>query len=148
MSPKINFKKESMCSFCKKNGYMKKQYAKFHKWLENKDTPISFVCCYESNIDISLRQRAYLMLAMETLVKLEAKLVLVRGLVNTFPSLFRSHFFFLVVGWEDDNITGNGVEKKMLFLLLGGRSFTIVTALRCWGCPSVGPKRGDMMLWL
>jgi len=54
MSPKVNFKKESMCSFCKKNGYMKKQYAKFHKWLENKGTPISFVCCYESNIDILL----------------------------------------------------------------------------------------------
>ena len=43
MSPQVDIKKKFMCSFCKKNGHKKKEYAKFHKWLENKGTSISFV---------------------------------------------------------------------------------------------------------
>lgn len=43
MSPQVDIKKEFICSFCKKNGHKKKEYAKFHKWLENKGTSISFV---------------------------------------------------------------------------------------------------------
>ena len=42
-------KEESKCFFCKKKGHMKKDCAKFQKWLEKKGNPISYVC-YESNM--------------------------------------------------------------------------------------------------
>ncbi|KAL5831966.1 hypothetical protein ACOSQ4_017320 [Xanthoceras sorbifolium] len=47
--PKADIKKKSKCFFCKKKGHMKKDRAKFKKWLEDKDNQISFVC-YESNM--------------------------------------------------------------------------------------------------
>ncbi|KAL5809191.1 hypothetical protein ACOSQ3_029882 [Xanthoceras sorbifolium] len=52
--PKADIKKESKCLFCKKKGHMKKDCAKFKKWLEDKGNQISFVC-YESNmVNISI----------------------------------------------------------------------------------------------
>ncbi|KAL5827481.1 hypothetical protein ACOSQ4_019278 [Xanthoceras sorbifolium] len=47
--PKADIKKESKCFFCKRKGHMKKDCAKFKKWLEDKGNQISFVC-YESNM--------------------------------------------------------------------------------------------------
>ncbi|KAL5775767.1 hypothetical protein ACOSP7_013324 [Xanthoceras sorbifolium] len=47
--PKTDIKKESRCFFCKKKGHMKKDCAKFKKWLDDKGNQISFVC-YESNM--------------------------------------------------------------------------------------------------
>ncbi|KAL5823734.1 hypothetical protein ACOSQ4_021634 [Xanthoceras sorbifolium] len=49
ITPKADIKKESKCFFCKKKGHMKKDCAKFKKWLEDKGKQISFVC-YESNM--------------------------------------------------------------------------------------------------
>jgi hypothetical protein len=49
ISPQDGIKKDSKCFFCKKKGHMKKEYAKFHKWLADKGNPTSFVC-YESNM--------------------------------------------------------------------------------------------------
>ena len=46
--PKASIKKESTCFFCKKNGHMKKDYAKHKAWLKKKGTSFSFVC-YELN---------------------------------------------------------------------------------------------------
>jgi hypothetical protein len=47
--PQAGIKKDSKCFFCKKKGHMKKECAKFQKWLEDKGNPTSFVC-YESNM--------------------------------------------------------------------------------------------------
>jgi transposase InsO family protein len=47
--PQTDIKKDSKCFFCKKKGHMKKECAKFQKWLADKGNPISFVC-YESNM--------------------------------------------------------------------------------------------------
>ena len=42
-----DIKKEPKCLFCKKNGHIKKDCAKFQQWLKKKGNPIS----YESNMD-------------------------------------------------------------------------------------------------
>jgi hypothetical protein len=47
--PQYDIKKNSKCFFCKKKGHMKKECAKFQKWLADKGNTISFVC-YESNM--------------------------------------------------------------------------------------------------
>jgi transposase InsO family protein len=47
--PQADIKKNSKCFFCKKKGHMKKECAKFQKWLADKGNAISFVC-YESNM--------------------------------------------------------------------------------------------------
>jgi transposase InsO family protein len=47
--PQADIKKNSKCFFCKKKGHMKKECAKFQKWLADKGNTISFVC-YESNM--------------------------------------------------------------------------------------------------
>ena len=47
--PQTDIKKENKCFFCKKKGHMKKDCAKFKKWLEKKGNLSSFVC-YESNM--------------------------------------------------------------------------------------------------
>ena len=47
--PQCGIKKVNRCFFCKKKGHMKKGCTKFHKWLEKKSKPISFVC-YEFNM--------------------------------------------------------------------------------------------------
>ena len=54
--PQGGIKKVNRCFFCKKKGHMKKDCTKFHKWLEKKGKPISFVC-YESNmVDVIYNQ--------------------------------------------------------------------------------------------
>ena len=47
---KADIKKESACFFCKKNGHLKKDCAKYKRWLEKKGNPTSFVY-YESNMN-------------------------------------------------------------------------------------------------
>ena len=47
--PKSDIKKDEKCFFCKKKGHVKKKCLKFHKWLDKKGNPTSFVC-YESNM--------------------------------------------------------------------------------------------------
>ena len=47
--PKADIKKDEKCFFCKKKGHVKKKCLKFHKWLDKKGNPTSFVC-YESNM--------------------------------------------------------------------------------------------------
>jgi hypothetical protein len=47
--PQADIKKNSKCFFCKEKGHMKKECAKFQKWLADKGNAISFVC-YESNM--------------------------------------------------------------------------------------------------
>jgi transposase InsO family protein len=49
ITPQTDIKKDSKCFFCKKKGHMKKECAKFQKWLADKGNPTSFVC-YESNM--------------------------------------------------------------------------------------------------
>ena len=47
--PKSDIKKDEKCFFYKKKGHVKKKCLKFHKWLEKKCNPTSFVF-YESNM--------------------------------------------------------------------------------------------------
>ena len=47
--PQGGIKKDSKCFFCKKKGHMKKECAKFQKWLADKGNSTSLVC-YESNM--------------------------------------------------------------------------------------------------
>ena len=49
VAPKADIKKESVCFFCKKKWHMKKDCAKYKRWLEKKDNPTSFFY-YESNM--------------------------------------------------------------------------------------------------
>lgn len=49
LPPTSNIKKEPAYVLYKRKGHIKKDYIKFKKWLEKKDTSFSFVC-YESNL--------------------------------------------------------------------------------------------------
>ena len=51
--PQGGIKKESKCFFCKKKGHVKKDCAKFKKWLEDKGKSISSVCYEYNMVDIN-----------------------------------------------------------------------------------------------
>ena len=44
LAPKADIKKEFVCFFYKKKGHLKKDCAKYKRWLEKKGNPTSFVC--------------------------------------------------------------------------------------------------------
>jgi len=55
--PQAGIKKDSKCFFYKKKGHMKKEFAKFQKWLEDKGNPTS-IFCYESNmVNVNINTR-------------------------------------------------------------------------------------------